>query len=158
MPKADEEKIRVHPKFDFTDADFTIRIQPQGWPLDTIIDFKVHKSKLAAASPVFADMLALGEGQVAPSSGASGTYDPASLSKEIVEFKGANAKVWVVLLGSIYNDFDLLPESALDPSALPLHSLLWLWSASHKFNLVTLFRLIGAKLRYVLLRDTASNR
>jgi hypothetical protein len=125
----------VHSTFNFPDADFTIHIEypegPHSYTPRSKIAFRVHKAKLAAASPVFADMLAIGSAE---------TIETSARVDEIA-LPAHSDDVWVILLGSMYNDFDLLSEHVFDSQHTDNATLLAVWSASHKYQLATLFRL-----------------
>jgi hypothetical protein len=132
--------VQVHPLYNFDDADFTIRVEQPSIVRSaaTTADFKVHREKLAAHSPVFADMFHIGDS----SASATGSV------QDMVVVQARTPEVWPRLLASIYNSFDLFKEDFFEPLLLSLSGLLAIYEESHKYHLVTLHRLCGAQLEY----------
>ena len=126
----------IHPSYNFEDADFTIRVELPSIAKSavTTTDYRVHRDKLAAHSPVFADMFAVGD---------TSTTTTQSI-QDIVHVQAKAAQVWPIMLASIYNSFELLSEDSL--ARLSLTGLLALIEDTHKYHLVTLHRLCSTKL------------
>jgi len=92
-----------------------------------IVELKVHKARLEAASPVFADMFAM----------ISVTGHDDALSNVLSNTLSTEGKVsvWELLLQSVYNDSNAVPNLA----DVDLPDLVDLWKEAHKYNMVTLF-------------------
>ena len=102
--------VLIHPSFDFPDADLTIRVSLSScsWHEESLTDFKVHKSVLAEASTVFADML-----EVCDLANKANKESRIIGEHAQLEMKCKFASTWPALLGMCYSRYDLC--TSIDP-------------------------------------------
>lgn len=114
--------IKTHPRFDAADADFTIRVTLSNSSPPTRTDYRVHSWRLAAASPVFADMLELGKSSKAA-------------SDAFVEVESKHAPVWETLLDAVYGDHRFFEEPAATRGKDYSMTLRGCWHVAYKYQI-----------------------
>jgi len=117
---AQPAKTVVHPIYNSADADFILRVKDASNEAN-LVDFRVHKAKLAAASQVFADMFSLGKG--------------GQQKKQDVLTLDGNSATWELLLQSIYNN----PDEFISLHDCKAQILTNLWKLAHLYGMVTLY-------------------
>lgn len=110
-------KVQQSETFNAADADLILRSCPNAEGIST--DFQVHKQHLADASPVFRDMLELGEKQASCEGGLP-----------IVDLE-ETAGTLATLLPFVQEDIDLVPRVPSIAHA----ALLSFWNASVKYRM-----------------------
>ena len=117
-------KITTHPKFDFDDADFTIRVTLRGVSPAVRTDYKVHAARLSAASVVFADMLEMGSRAKKSTSEAV---------PEFIDIESSHAPVWETVLGTLYGEHSFF-ETLGTYSKDRMTTLKGCWNVAYKYQ------------------------